>query len=116
MQSFQQMLADDRLGAETIELQLSPDTANAIAGLPVVVNCDYSGAGAEGIVLPVSFTVLKPDGSALLVREFSRVLPTSIDFTPVDPGVHLVRLAETNHNRSYGALEMSVTGDDKVLK
>lgn len=113
MQSFQQMLADDRIGAEAITLQLSPDTSAPIAGLPVVVLCDYSGAGAEGVVLPVFVTIIAPSGLALLEREFTRMLPSSIDFTPTDPGSHLVRVAERHHNRCFGTLQVDVAGDDE---
>ena len=111
--SIQQMLSDDRIGSEAITVELSADTARPIAGLPVVVDFDYTGGGDTGITLPVYVTVTKPNGEQLIEREFSRMPPQSIDFTPVDPGLHLVRISERHHNRCFGSLEIEVIGDDK---
>jgi hypothetical protein len=113
MQSFQQMLSDDRIGEGTIVLELSQDTSVPIAGLPVVVNIDYSGVGEQGVVRPLIASVIAPSGQRLFEREFTKANPASIDFTPNEPGVHLVRVAEQHHNRVFGTLTIAVAGDDK---
>lgn len=70
-----------------------------------------SDAVASGLVLPIDFTVTTPSKKFRTVHTFRRVVPTSIFFTPLEGGPHLVRLTEQGHNRWYGALVVDVEGD-----
>jgi hypothetical protein len=109
--SYQEMLSDDTLGASMIVLALGVDSSSPIESTPCVVTCDYSRALPNGVVLPVLVQVFRPDGTKLVERVLSRVLPDSVDFLPDVGGKHLVRIAETNHNRWFGALVVDVIGD-----
>lgn len=112
MATYQQMLSDSQLGAKVIALSLSPDTPAPIEGSPVVVLCDYSGSLPNGVVLPLSIQVTAPDGRLIVDRTVTRVAPASFDFVPDVGGVHLARVAEQNHNRYYGSLQIAIVGDE----
>ncbi len=111
--SYQELLEDDALGQPLITLLLSQDTPLPIESASCVVNCDYSKALPTGVVLPVLVQVFRPDGTKLLERTLSRVLPDSIDFAPDVGGQHLVRIAELGHNLLFGALVVDVIGDEQ---
>jgi hypothetical protein len=109
--TYQQILSDPALGAAVIALSLSPDTPAPLQGAPVVVLCDYSAAMPNGVVLPLSIQVTTPDGRLIVDRQITHVLAESFDFIPDIGGSHLARVAELNHNRWFGALEIIVTGE-----
>lgn len=113
MSTYQQILSAPELGDDAIGLSLSPDTAAPLQGAPVIVLCDYSAAEPNGVVLPVVVQVIAPDGRVTVNRTVTRVLPASFDFIPDMAGVHLARVAEMNHNRWFGALQISVQGDEQ---
>lgn len=78
---------------------------------PVLVSVDYSGADPQGVMLPLEMTVTGPDGALVVRQSLTRFAPSSLAFTPVAVGSHLVRLAECFHNKWFGALVLDITGD-----
>lgn len=114
MQTVEQNLSDEELGAKRIKLTLAPETPVPTQGTPVLVLCDYSAADARGgVVLPLSLQIVDPDGQTIVYREFSRMAPISLELNATRPGVHLVRLGELFHNRWFGSLQVSVRGEDE---
>lgn len=112
-QTYQEQLSAPELGQKMIELELSQETLNPLEGSPVTVLCDYSQALPNGVTLPISIQVTTPDGRRIVDRVISRVLPESFDFIPDVGGVHLARVIEVDHNRWFGSMQISVTGDDQ---
>lgn len=114
MASSSDILAPDYLGDSRIALELAAGSMSPVAGIPVQVSCDYQRAEPEGVVLPLVLTVTSPAGKRILERVYQRVVPTELEWTADEGGVHLVRLAERWHNRWFGALEVVVIGDEEA--
>jgi len=61
-----------------------------------------------GLALPLELTVTAPSPQNFVRKNFSRVVPSTITFTPREAGQHLVRLREIGHNRWFGSLVVTV--------
>ena len=61
-----------------------------------------------GLALPLELTVTSPSDQNFLRKNFLRVVPQTVTFTPREAGTHLVRIREVGHNRWFGLLEVSV--------
>jgi hypothetical protein len=78
----------------------------------VTVDVDYSKCLPADVVLPLEFTVTSESGASVFRRQiFRKTRPPSLAFIPREGGAHLVRLAESNHNRWFGALQIDVAGE-----
>lgn len=76
-----------------------------------VLDVDYSRALPEGIALPLLLEIQGPSPQSYQRREFLRVAPQSIVFTPREGGMHLVTLREVAHNRWFGTIRIDVQGE-----
>lgn len=61
-----------------------------------------------GLSLPLEMTVTAPTKRNFQRKNFQRGVPTSVTFTPREPGRHLVRLRELGHNRWFGVIVVVV--------
>ncbi len=78
----------------------------------VLIDVDYSRCDPAGVVLPLILTVTGESGVATFQRSaFERVRPSQLAVVPREGGRMLVRLAEAQHNRWFGALEIDVLGE-----
>jgi hypothetical protein len=93
-----------------ITLALEPGAATRAFG-PILLTVDYSKAAPEGVVLPLILEVQGPSAQSYQRREFTRVAPSSVLFTPREGGTHSVVLREAGHNRWFGSLRVSVEGE-----
>jgi len=115
-------LSPRSLGTRRLTLTLSAETQVLAAFRPLTVDVDYSAAAPEGVVLPLEMTIVGPRGATersprFFARHFyRRTRPSSLTFIPTEGGDYLVRVAEVGHNRWWGALALSVTGDDLRLQ
>jgi hypothetical protein len=98
-------------GQDLIRLTLSQQTLTVRAFGACLIDVDYSLTLPAGIVLPLEFTVSSSAGAATYQRRvFRRLAPQQISFLPREGGPHLVRLAESHHNRWFGSLLIEVDG------
>jgi hypothetical protein len=98
-------------GQDLIRLTLSQQTQTVRAFGACLIDVDYSLTLPAGIVLPLEFTVSSSAGAATYQRRvFRRLAPLQISFLPREGGPHLVRLAESHHNRWFGSLLIEVDG------
>ena len=104
-------LAPMNVGAKALTLSLASPSEPLRAFSAIVINVDYTGAGGAGIVLPLEMTVVGPSSASFARKNFRRVAPSALSFTPKEGGRHLVRLREIGHNKIYGTIEMVVSGD-----
>jgi hypothetical protein len=104
-------LSPEIYGQDLILLSLTPlQTPRQFE--PVTVDVDYAQCLPAGIVLPLEMTVTSESGAALFQRAvFRRYAPTQLTFIPREGGSHLIRLAESHHNRWFGALQIEVLGE-----
>lgn len=111
MTDFLDELSPRYVGEDRISLTLdSTDTPQA--GRALLLNVDYSATMPEGVVLPLILTIVPPsEDQEPEVRVFRRRAPTSIPITPREGGVHLVSLREAAHNRWWGRLRVTVSGE-----
>lgn len=98
-------------GEDRLRLTLSNPHQRLSAFVPVLITVNYAAALPEGIVLPLEFTVTAPTPSNSLRKFFKYLAPNQLAFTPREGGSHLVRLAESFHNRWFGALVLEIGGD-----
>lgn len=98
-------------GQDLITLSVVPgQTARQFEAL--LIDVDYSKCDPAGIVLPLVLTVTGESGAPTFQRSvFERVKPTQLAVIPREGGRMLVRLAETHHNRWFGATEVDVIGE-----
>src|SRR5262245_51723948 len=98
-------------GQDLIRLTLSQQTPTVRAFAACLVDVDYSLTLPSDIVLPLEMTVSSSSGAATYQRRvFRRLRPSQLSFVPREGGPHLLRLAESHHNRWFGALEIQVDG------
>lgn len=107
---------DATVGGEAFAIALADPDVPVEVGQPVLLTVDYQNAeieegSGEGVVLPLIFRVIEPDGSQLLERAFSTTAPATLEFEPKQRGRHLVRLGEQFHQRWFGFLVVTVVGD-----
>ncbi len=109
-------ISPESYGQQFIGLALHQGSGSA-APVPrqfetVTVDVDYSKCLPADVVLPLEFTVSSESGTSNFQRRFFRKLrPPQLTFIPREGGAHLIRLAEANHNRWFGALQIDVTGE-----
>lgn len=94
-----------------IDLTLDPAIVQVRAFNPVRVIVDYSRAAPEGVVLPLILEIQGPSAGSYQRREFLRVAPRALLWSPREGGVHLVVLREAAHNRWFGSLRLDVEGE-----
>lgn len=105
-------LAPDNMREPRIQLTLADPGAPLNAGVPIVINVDYSLAEPDGVRLPLILTISSGRSRSSFRRHFfQRVLPSVISFTPVEGGRHLVRLAEVYAQQWSGIIRLDVFGD-----
>lgn len=104
-------IAPSYYGEDRLVLTLTDREQLLRAFEPVLITVSYAKALPQGVVLPLEMTVTDPGGALLDRRTFERFAPSSLSFTPIEAGSHLVRLAECFHNKWFGALELEITGD-----
>ncbi len=103
-------LAPADVGEDMIVLA-NESTATPKAFTPVTITIDYSACDPAGVMLPLELTITAPSRSGFLRRQFARTAPSSIIFTPREGGDHLVRITEVGHQRWWGKLVVTVSGD-----
>jgi hypothetical protein len=81
-----------------------------LAYRPLLVEVDYAEIGDDGLSLPLVVEVQGPSASSYTRREFTRMRPASLAFTPREGGSFLVTLRELCHDRVWGSLEVEVGG------
>lgn len=105
-------IAPDEIGEGRIAVRLADVDAVLSAHVPIVLAIDYSGCLPSGVVLPLVFSVSSGRSvSSFQKRIFSRAAPSSIVWTPVEGGPHLLRFAEAFHNRWQGILRLDIAGE-----
>lgn len=104
-------IAPSYYGEDRLLLTLTDREQLLRAFAPVLISVSYTKAAPQGVVLPLEMTVTGPGGGLLTRRVFDRFAPSSLAFTPIESGSHLVRLAECFHNKWFGVLELEITGD-----
>ncbi len=103
-------LAPADVGEDRLVLT-NASTATPKAFTPITIDVDYSACDPAGVVLPLEFTITAPSKSGFSRKLFTRTAPSSIIFTPREGGAHLVRLTEVGHQRWWGKLVVTVSGD-----
>lgn len=108
------IIAPPEIGEDRFSLSANPACLPLLALNPVIIDIDYSGAGANGITPPIEIIVQPPsnDGSGFIRKRFYRAAPTSFSFVPITAGNHLVLVKEYCHNRWQGRLLIDVGGDE----
>lgn len=103
----------DYIGENLIVISQDTTTNPAISERPLTVNFDYSLADDEGgVVLPLVFQAQPLSGDSGYKRQvFNRSPPPSFTFIPLAAGDYLITLGESGHNRWFGTLRITVTGD-----
>ena len=104
------------VGEDKISITVAEESKPLLALRPITVNIDYSGAGTDGITLPLRFIVQPGFGEGgpaggYIEKIFRRDKPTSYTFTPIGAGDYLILIKETGHNRWQGRLVVTVGGD-----
>lgn len=104
-------LAPLYVGSESLKLSLAEPNTEARAFRSVTVLVDYSGAGEDGVQLPLELRVTGPSAESYVQRFFRRTAPSELSFTPKEGGSFLVLLREVAHNRRRGKLVVQVAGE-----
>lgn len=105
-------IAPDEIGEGRIAVRLADVDAVLSAHVAIVLAIDYTACLPSGVVLPLVFSVSSGRSvSSFQKRIFTRAAPTSIVWTPVEGGPHLVRVAEVFHNRWQGVLRLDIAGE-----
>lgn len=94
-----------------LTLTLDPSITKPRANAAILVNVDYSRTRPEGIALPLILEVQGPSAGSYQRREFTRIAPDSIIFTPREGGLHQVTLREAAHNLWWAVLKIAVEGE-----
>ena len=109
-------ISPESYGQQLIGISLAQGQG-AVAPAPrqfetVQIDVDYSKCLPADVVLPLEFTVSSESGAAVFQRRIYRhERPAQLTFIPREGGAHLVRLAESHHNRWFGALALDVLGE-----
>lgn len=111
MSSILDELAPMYVGSEALKLSLTDPLAPLRAFAVVDMQVDYSGAGDEGVVLPLEMLVTGPSPTSFQRQVFRRSAPSTITFTPSEGGAFLVLLREVGHNKLRGKLTMTISGE-----
>jgi hypothetical protein len=104
-------LAPMFVGSEALTLTLSDPSSTRRAFNSISVLVDYTGAGDDGVRLPMELLITGPSPSSFRRHNYRRTAPPSFAFTPIEGGRHMVVLREIGHNRLLGKLEIVVEGD-----
>ncbi len=104
-------LSPRTLREDRIDLELDASVTTVAAFSSVLVNVSYSRTLPQGVLLPLIFEVQGPSAESYQKRVFYRHAPSSLVFTPVEGGPHLVALREAAHNRWWGRLHLDVEGE-----
>ena len=104
-------LAPMYVGSEALSLSLSDPLTPLRAFVPVDIDVDYTGAGDDGVVLPLEMLVTGPSPQSFSRQVFRRTAPSVITFTPYEGGTFLVLLREVGHNKLRGKLILTVAGE-----
>ena len=106
--------------ARSAALSLTPANplVPARAFQPFGVLVAVTGLALEtGLSFPLDLTITPPSarlgakGRAAVVRHaFRRVVPSRLSFVPREGGIHLIKLAERQHNLFWGYLVVDVLG------
>lgn len=99
----------DNVGLQAIRLSHAPTIA-LTTGIPLLLAVDYSRCLPAGPSGKLRFVVRGPDGFASLDHLF-RSPPAVVSFTPTVAGEYTAALSEVTHNRWWGALDLTVSGD-----
>jgi hypothetical protein len=108
-------LAPAYIGEDRFILSINSSSLPLLALSPTIVDVDYSDVDDEGgIELPIEFMVTPSsiDNIGFVRRVYRKYAPTSITFTPLVAGVHLILVKECCHNLWQGRLVVTVGGDE----
>lgn len=111
MSSLLDEISPRYMGEDRIRLTLAETNQLLQVFTPIRIAVDLSRCLPQGVVLPLEFTVSPPSGATGSRTVYRRFAPSTLVFTPREGGSHLVRLAELDHNRWWGALVLDITGD-----
>jgi hypothetical protein len=115
-ESLLDTISPDYIGEDRFTLSVNTASLPARAGKVVILDVSYTGAGVEGVVLPLDF-IIQPtfgDGGEVggyVWKSFTRAAPNQIVWRPALAGKYLVLLRERHHNRWQGRLLVDVAGD-----
>lgn len=98
------------VGAAVLRLSLVEPLVPLRAFRPIDIAVSFADVGAEGVALPLEFTVVGPSEMSFVRQYYRRSAPSVVTFTPREGGAFLVRLREAAHNRLYGTLKLDVAG------
>jgi len=104
-------LAPMTVGATALTLSLADAVTTPLAFRAVDISVDYTGAGSDGVALPLEMIVTGPSAQSFYRHVFRRSVPSTITFTPREGGEFHVLLREVGHNRLRGKLRVAVAGD-----
>ncbi len=113
--SLEDDIAPEYVKARRLRLQLDPNTGTPRARQSIVIFVDYEDTLPEGIVLPLILEVQGPSTASYQRKEFLRTNPASLVVTPKEGGDHTVILREAAHNRWWGSVRFTATGDQLSL-
>lgn len=85
--------------------------AKVAAGRPLLVTVSYRRALPEGVMLPLLLEVQGPSRASYVRREYTRVAPSSVIFTPQEGGPFVIIIREVAHNKFWGSLNVTVEGE-----
>jgi len=108
-------IAPAYIGEDKFILSVNVGSLPLLALNPAIIDVDYSAAdNGGGYELPIEFIVQSPsfDGIGFVRRVYRKHAPTSIAFTPLAAGTHLVLVKECCHNLWQGRLVITVGGDE----
>jgi len=114
------LLSPENVGEEKIRVLLRNPTT-LVAYQPITIDFDYSEVEINGLIPPFEFIVQPTFGlggpeSGYLYKKFTRNAPTEFTFDVPFAGTYLIVLREAWHNRYWGRLEITVTGDSLLTE
>lgn len=99
------------VGAEALKLSLVDPLSPLRANVPIDLAVDYSGAGEEGVTLPLEQLVVGPSPESFRRHVHRRQTPSIITFTPPQGGRHIVTLRQIGGDKLFGKLAVEVEGE-----
>lgn len=99
------------VGAEALKLSLVDPLSPKRANVAIDLEVDYSGAGEEGVTLPLEQLAVGPSPASFRRHVHRRQQPSIITFTPPQGGRHIVTLRQVYGDKLFGKLAVEVEGE-----